>query len=171
MREWVKAPRRAEERKRIPQVSGGTEYQGIRISGYGWPDTRVVHILWEHRSLHISWNRQLSTSRQCALQMHSVTSIFGVRWWNQVQNVRAQCPHLSAFLKKCSDQNCRYATWKTCTLPFRSIFGILRQALPRPLFGRRMRTPNRYKSVMVALRAALRARKRGSMIILIFHRV
>ena len=54
---------------------------------------------------------------------------------------------------------------------FRSIFGILRQALPRPLFERRMRPPNRSKCVMVALRAALRTRKRGSMIILIFHRV
>ena len=43
---------------------------------------------------------------------------------------------------------------------FRSIFGILRQALPRPLFERRMRAPNRSKCVMVALRAALRTRKR-----------
>ena len=36
---------------------------------------------------------------------------------------------------------------------------------------RRMRAPNRCKSVMVALRAVFRTRKRGSMIILIFHRV
>ena len=92
--------------------------------------TCCVHT--EHRSWSVSWFRQLSTFNSCTLQMHGVTSIFGVRWWNQVQNVRAQCPHLSAFLKKCSDQNCRYATWKTCTLPFRFIFGILRQALPRP---------------------------------------
>ena len=105
------------------------------------------------------------------LQMHGVTSIFGVRWWNQVQNERAQCSHLSTFLKKCSDQNWRYAPRKTCILTVLVHFGILRQALPRPLFGRRMRTPNRYKSVMVALRAALGTRKRGSMIILIFHRV
>ena len=105
------------------------------------PGIRIICIYYEHRSVDGSWNRRFSTSRQCALQMHGVTSIFGVRRWNQVQNVRAQCSHLSTFLKKCSDQNWRYAPRKTCILTVLVHFGILRQALPRPFFGRRMRSP------------------------------
>ena len=136
-----------------------------------FPHPVALHKTSEHWSWSVSWFRQLSTFNSYTLQTWGVTSIFGVRRWNQVQNERAQCPHLSTFLKKCSDQNWRYAPRKTCIFTVLVHFGILRQALPRPLFGRRMRTPNRYKSVMVALRAALGTRKRGSMIILIFHRV
>ena len=68
----------------------------------------------EHRSWSVSWFRQLSTLNSYTLQTWGVTSIFGVRRWNQVQNERAQCPHFSTFLKKCSDQNWRYAPRKTC---------------------------------------------------------